>query len=330
MFRDALRRPRPDKVIWSVAFVLFALAAGAEVVGSTWGWSEWLARTYYGAAAALVVAYLAIGQLYLLFPVAMRRFGVGATLLITALWLSLVASADVDTTKLEADGWRALDRGSEIIATSVVIDSLGTLIIVGGTAWSVWRFRKLGTHRNRMIGCALICIGTMVVAAGGSLTRLGNEEYLYIAMAVGVALIFWGVVQTRRPESGVVSVPAAETGVNLSRGPESPVVNAGGATSAVAFIEHLIARDDAEVDRVCTEWSVARDETPVLTRSDARRAWRLRTQLEPAAIDRFDRLPVAARRQLATLYHDVLSWERPTRDEIAELVTPESGTARHA
>jgi hypothetical protein len=49
---------------------------------------------------------------------------------------------------------------------------------------------------QRMIGLLLLAGGTLVVAAGGSLARLGHEQYLYLAMSLGVALMYWGYRRT--------------------------------------------------------------------------------------------------------------------------------------
>ena len=65
---DALRRPRPERVIWAAAFLLFTVAAACEVIGSAIGWSPTLARVYYLTGAVLVVGVLALGELYLLLP----------------------------------------------------------------------------------------------------------------------------------------------------------------------------------------------------------------------------------------------------------------------
>jgi hypothetical protein len=94
--------------------------------------------------------------------------------------------------------------------------------------------------------------------------------------------------------------------------------------SGIAYLQDLLlTRDDTEIDRLCTEWSVPRESAPNLSRGDARRAWRVRQLLATEAVTRFDALPVGTRRQLTALYHDVLLWERPARDDIAEIVTPE-------
>ncbi|MBA2468598.1 MAG: hypothetical protein H0V37_04265 [Chloroflexia bacterium] len=314
ILRDALSRPRPDKIVWAIAFAMFALAAGADAAGIAFGWSQWLAKLYYATGPALVVAFLAIGQLYLLFPGAMRRFGVGLTLLVAALWVSLVVNAPVDGSRLAADGWDAIDRGGEMVAVTILINSVGTAIIVGGTAWSVWRYWRRGVHRHRMIGCALICAGTLVVAAGGSLTRLGHYEYLYIAMAIGVAMIFGGVLVSRRQERDVARSPANNLTFDETAVPPRPAPI--GHANALVCVDDLLQRSDAELDRFCAEWSVPREDAPVMSRTDARRAWRLRLLLSPEAVATFDSLPVGARRQVSSLYHDVLTWERPAREEI--------------
>jgi hypothetical protein len=178
------------------------------------------------------------------------------------------------------------------------------------------------------------------VAAGGSLTRLGHYEYLYIAMSTGVGLIFLGVLRSRRPELVRAAAPAERairdaaaiaaavppmphaTVVDDARGPSDderepvPVTN-----PAISYIETaLLPLDDAELERVCTEWSVPPDASTALSRHDARRAWRLRMMLADASALRFDAHSVGARRQLTVLYHEVLAWDRANPEEITELI----------
>jgi hypothetical protein len=304
LLRDHIRRPRPDKLVWTVAFVMFALAAGADAFGRTFGWSENLARLYYSTGPALVVMFLAVGELYLLFPKLMGRFAPGATILLSAIWVTTVLNASIDKTKLEDDGWEAIERGDAMVALTIAINSIGTLIIVGGLVWSIWRFWKSGTHRQRMIGCALIAVGTIVVGLGGTLTRLGHYEYLYIAMSIGVGSIFAGVIWTRRPEGGTrpatSSIPARETPSFVPM----PIQE----TNALGYVgQHLLVLDDTELDRFCTEWSVPREDRPAFDRSEARRAWVFRRSLSDEARVRFDSHSVPARRQIVVLFDEVLN-----------------------
>ncbi|HYO30210.1 MAG TPA: hypothetical protein VER37_06465, partial [Thermomicrobiales bacterium] len=264
---DAVRRPKPDKVAWAIAFGLFAVASGAEVVGLLLGWTPLLVRLYYVTGATLVVGFLALGQLYLLAGRRIDRLAPGVALLVTALAATFVLDAPIDRARLATDGWRALEKGPALVALTVSINALGTVVVVGGALWSAWRFHGTGGYRQRMVGCLLIALGTLVVAAGGSLTRLGSPEFLYVAMAAGVALIFAGYLQARRPAAKSAAVGAATAtdlrdpktaGIGADPWPSSPVVSLpggravrseqGAADPGVALIAAwLVAHDGATI-----------------------------------------------------------------------------------
>lgn len=320
--RDAIIKPRPDKIAWAIAFGLFTFAAGAEVFGSATEWSPTLARVYYLAGATLVVGYLAVGELYLLAANRIQRFAPGATLLVTAIAATLVLNAPVDETKLATDGWDALERGPALIGLSVTINALGTLVLVGGLGYSAWRFKKLRIQRNRMIGCLLIAVGTIVVGMGGTLTRLGQHEYLYIAMTAGVTMIFAGYLWTRRPdikttESLRPSLP------DFGHTPKATEAAANGTHAAtngarlqllstvepeIAFIESKLEElDETGLSALCAEWSVPPREGAAFERDEARQAWVLRSRLSDHAQRTFDGLSVPVRRQLSELLHEVMT-----------------------
>lgn len=316
--RDALRRPRADKVLWTLAFLMFGLAAGTDAFGREAGWSALLAKVYYATGPALVVMYLALGELYLLAPGRMKRFGIGITAILTAFWLSLVIGAPVDESRLAAEGWDAIERDGFMTAVTITINTLSTAIIVGGTGYTVWSYAKRGIMRNRMIGVSWILVGTLFVAAGGSLTRLGHYEYLYIAMSIGIAMIFYGVIWTRRPEGRAQEPIATGTEVEPRAAAMVPTVDAephaDGAAPALAFLESILWRPVEELARTCEEWSVPADDRPVFAREEAREAWALRQEIPESHQQRFDALPVPQRRQLATLWREVLTWDGRKRD----------------
>lgn len=325
--QDAKRKPRPDKVAWAIAFTLFAVAAGAEVVGSLTEWSATLARVYYLSGAVLVVGFLALGELYLLARTRIERVAPGVTLLVTAIAATLVFSASVDSARVTEDGWDAIERTPALTALAISINSLGTIIIVGGLIYSAARFRRLGIQRNRTIGCLLIAAGTLVVAMGGSLTRLGAHEYLYIAMSIGVAIIFMGYLWTRRPDAMAepAKVPVARAGADLPpatihRAPvaggllaaASPSPNghtADAPSRALAFMGELLQLDDARLSEECRVWSVPAREIDAFTRAEARRVWSVRSRLPDALVAAFDARPPAVRLQVAELFTEVLTFD---------------------
>ena len=304
--RDAIRRPRPDKITWTISFVIFAIAAGTEVIGDLTHWTPFLARAYYLTGAVLVVGYLALGEFYLLMPNRITRFAPGVALMVTAFSATVVLNAPVDRARLSSDGWEAIERGTGLVALAATINALGTLAIVAGLGYSAWKFQKLRIQRNRMIGCLLIVTGTLTVAAGGTLTRFGHREFLYIPMAIGAAIIFAGYLFTRTPDGVPFRTP---------RVPSNTAGVARGATRfsfnddpGIEFIEaRFLALDDASVAEACRIWSVPRDDRDAFDREEARAVWAFRLRLSPGARDAFDGHSVPARRQLAQLYAFVLA-----------------------
>ncbi|MGI8642551.1 MAG: hypothetical protein ACR2LS_00330 [Thermomicrobiales bacterium] len=317
---DLVRRPRPDKTSWLIAFALFAIAAGSEVVGSSLGWTPLLARLYYLTGAVLVVGFLALGELYLLAGDRIRNVAPGAALLITAFAASAVWAAPIDQTLLATEGWEAISRpaGSTLYFLAIGLNAGGTFVLVGGLIWSAGRFWRLRTHRNRMIGCLLIALGALTVAAGGTLTRLGDPAYLYIAMSAGIAIIFAGYLQTRLPASHRIATEAVPGGVELAparRGLTPVPLRAGElpgprATpdAGVEFLETrflpLVEDELAALGRV---WSVDRPAVDRMTREEARRVWALRLCLSPEGQRLLDVHSAASMLQLSTLYFDVFA-----------------------
>ena len=201
---DALRRPSPERVSWAGAFLLFAAAAVCEVVGAVMGWTPTLARVYYLAGAVLVVGVLALGELYLLLPRRMPSLTPGLSLLIVAVAATAVWSAPIDSARLPAVGWQALERGPFLVALAATINAGGTIVLTAGALYSAWKLRAAGGSGRRAAGCVLIAVGTVAVALGGTLSRFGRPDYLYLTMTLGIAIIFAGVVLTRLASVGPI------------------------------------------------------------------------------------------------------------------------------
>lgn len=320
--RDALRQPKPDRIAWFVAFLMFAVAAGTEVIGSTAGWNATLARLYYLTGAVLVVGFLALGQLYLLAADRIRRVAPGIALLITAISASTVWGVEIDQTRLEADGWDAIARSTGLSLLAIGINTVGTLILVGGLVYSAVRFRQRGVMRNRMVGCLLIAAGALTVAMGGTLTRFGSEQYLYIAMSAGVAVIFAGYLWTKRPEEASRREGTEARSQTRRRGllPQTRAAElrdglVGSTSPGIAFIaDRLMSLSDDELSRECAIWSVSPRAIECFSRAEARRVWSFRTRLTPNGQHAFDARPPGIRLQLTELYFDVMSADITTME----------------
>ncbi len=318
---DAWKRLRPERMSWSLAFLLFALAAGAEVLGAVTGWTPTLARVYYLAGAVLVVGLFALGEIYLLFGARVPSLVPGIVLLIVALAITTVWSAPVDSASLATQGWDAIERGPFLIALAASINAGGTLVLVAGALFSAWRLRHAGDARRRAAGCLFIALGAIVVATGGTLTRLGHREYLYLAMSVGIAIIFAGVMLTRGriarqdtsssfPAGPVADIKELSRKARLIPLPARPshegLIENGDA--GIAFIiENLLPLVEQDIRVACLRWSATSIEGDTLSRVQATRVWALRHALPEHARARLDCLPLTVQAQLAELYFDVWS-----------------------
>jgi len=244
-------------------------------------------------------------------------------LLITAVSASTVWGAPIDHTRMSDDGWDAITRTTGLTILAVSINSIGTLILLGGLVYAAIRFRRVGTQRNRMIGCLLIAVGTLAVAMGGTLTRFGSEQYLYIAMSLGVALIFTGYVWTKRPDGRGVEEASSSRGLRPQARRRAESRNWKPETGnplhpGIDFIEaRLRTMSDADLSDECRVWSVPVHDIDAFSRAEARRVWSFRNRLSLDGRAAFDSRPAGLRLQLAELYFEVLApeiaaIERPT------------------
>lgn len=188
----------PAQLVWMAAMLIFAVAAGCDFIGSLSGWTPFVAKLYYLAGATIVVGYLAAGTLYLLAARPVAHFWLLIMAAITVVAAIILAGAPTDTSILEAGtepGWKAIERPPVLTALVISVNSLGTLILVGGAIYSA-------IFRRYPLANILIAAGAIIIASGGTLTRFGRYEYQSIGEAVGIIVIFIGFLMTARGARG--------------------------------------------------------------------------------------------------------------------------------
>jgi len=176
---------------WSAALAMFAVAALLEAAGVGSGWTPAIYKAYYLLGGLLNVGWLAVGTVYLL---ASARVGHGAAIamaLLTLLSLAAVGNAHVDVSRLHTQfPNRALDVPAIFPA---LINSLATLVLVGGAAWSAFAAYRRHAPPGRVAGTALIAAGALVVGADHSVAQLTGLIVLQpISEAIGIVVMFGG------------------------------------------------------------------------------------------------------------------------------------------
>ncbi len=137
------QRRHAFQLVWGIGLLFYGISAGTEFIGSAFGWSEPLYRTWYLIGAFFVAAYLGLGTIYLL---AKTRFGffAGATVFIGGL-LSLLFSHSTRYPGAATAG-----------TVTFVIALVGAVAIIAATAAR----RPMAAH----IAMVVLGVGSLAVA----------------------------------------------------------------------------------------------------------------------------------------------------------------------
>jgi hypothetical protein len=156
VFDQWWQRRRAFQLVWTLGLLWYGISAGTEFLGSAFGWSGSLYRTWYLVGALYVPPYLALGTIYLL---SKTRFGyfAGATVILGGA-LSLL--------------FGKVYSGSTTTAIVVfAIAVVGGVAIIVTTAWR----RPAAAH----VTAAVLIVGSLLGA--------------YVVLTAGVAAPGWAV-----------------------------------------------------------------------------------------------------------------------------------------
>jgi hypothetical protein len=165
------QRRRAFQLVWGIGLVWYGVAAGAEFLGSAFGWSEPLYRAWYLVGAFLVPSYLGAGTLYLLNR---TRFGylVAASVALGGLF-SLAATAK----------YPGSTTGGYV--------AFGVALVAAASVAAATAFRR---DLQANVAMAFLAAGTLVVAVLVVTARLSGG-YLDPATHVPVAAAFPGYLR---------------------------------------------------------------------------------------------------------------------------------------
>lgn len=179
---------------------MYGVGTFTESFTTLFGWNEYVFRGWYISGALLGGAPLAQGTVYLMFQ---RRTAhvMGALVgLIVLVGAVVVLMAPIDLSVVEPHRltgsvmeWRAARLFSPFINTYAAI------FLIGGAALSAWRYRADPSTRHRFVGNCFIAVGAILPGIGGTATRMGHTEVLYVMELIGIILIWIGYSYNVRP-----------------------------------------------------------------------------------------------------------------------------------
>ena len=194
---------RPAFAAWGAGLLIFAVAAATQAVGEHSGFTPPLFRAFYLLGGVLGVIWLSMGTLFLLAP---RRVALSAVAVLAVLTVVLAIDAalvHVDTARLHTAAGvlgTAVQGGSPLQAGAVALNIIGTLILVGGSAWSAYRLVRDRAGVDRVVCNVLLTVGAFVIAAGFSAAKIAGSglDTLGVYEAIGITLMFLGFLSLGR------------------------------------------------------------------------------------------------------------------------------------
>jgi len=178
---------------WTLGVFLFGVGTLTESINVLFGWSVFNMKAWYIAGALLGAFPLAQGTVYLLLKektadILAWIFSIYVAIAAVFIILSPVDMSLVDPSTLTGRvmtwSWARL--------FSPLPNTYALIFLVGGAAWSAIQYARKQGSGNRVLGNWLIALGALLPGIGGSFTRFGFVEVLFVTEFFGIILIWAG------------------------------------------------------------------------------------------------------------------------------------------
>lgn len=201
IFRRYRQHPeRLHLLWWAIGVATYGVGTFTEASTTLFGWNQHIFRAWYVSGALLGGAPLAQGTVYLMLS---RRVAHALTTLLivyvalasVAVYLSPIDLSLVETHRLSGRvfAWQWVRMFSPIVNLYAVI------FLIGGAVLSALKYSADPATHHRMWANVLIAIGAILPGIGGTATRLGHVEVLYVTELAGMLLTWTGYRMSVRP-----------------------------------------------------------------------------------------------------------------------------------
>lgn len=195
IYRHYRAKPMPYLFWWTLGVFTFGFGTATESINVLFGWSELNFRLWYVSGALLGGFPLAQGSVYLLMN---RKFAnlssaVVLTLIVVgaiAAFLSPVTLPEGFDQKL---GGKIFDW-QWVRYFSPFINIYSFIFLVGGAVYSAYVYARQTDKEKRFLGNVLIAVGALLPGIGGTFTRAGYVNVLFVTELIGLLLIYAGYV----------------------------------------------------------------------------------------------------------------------------------------
>jgi hypothetical protein len=100
---------------------------------------------------------------------------------------------------------------SKVRLVTPFVNMYAFVFLVGGATYSAYRYSKDSLYKARFVGNVFIAFGGLLPGIGGSFTKFGYTEVLYVTELLGIILIYMGYYTIRKDKTiSIYQVQTAE------------------------------------------------------------------------------------------------------------------------
>lgn len=178
---------------WTIGVITFGLGTLAESINILVGWSVANVKYWYVVGALLGGFPLAQGSVYLLMR---KRFANITTVLFVTLILagtvSVILTPVVIPDNFEYKLTGAVFEWKWVRYFSPFINLYAFIFLVGGAVYSAVKYYRMENKEARFKGNVFIAIGGLLPGIGGTMTRMGYVNVLFVTELIGLVMIYVG------------------------------------------------------------------------------------------------------------------------------------------
>ena len=185
---------------WAIGVATYGAGTFTEAFTTLFGWNVVIFKAWYITGALLGGAPLAQGTVYLMLKRKAADALTATLILYVAIAATCVSLAPIDYSLVEA--YRLTGRVLAwpwVRLFSPLVNLYAVVFLIGGAILSAIRYSRDPATRHRMFANIFIAIGAILPGIGGSATRFGYTEVLYVSELIGLVLTWTGYRISVRP-----------------------------------------------------------------------------------------------------------------------------------
>jgi hypothetical protein len=203
-------RQRKTKYLlwWTIGVLTFGLGTLSESINVLFGWNPVNVRYWYVVGALLGGFPLAQGSVYLLMS---KKFAnITTYFFVTVILVGAVSVALTPISIPENFDYKltgAVFEWEWVRYFSPLINLYAFIFLVGGAIYSAIKYYRMVEKEARFKGNVFIAIGGLLPGIGGTMTRMGHVNVLFVTELIGLVLIFIGyrIIRLDKRKATVVS-----------------------------------------------------------------------------------------------------------------------------